>query len=254
MTAYKHKKYRLSIQFALDGFSFLVYNPEKLRIVQEKEIIYSGKEKFYDWLKVKLAGEEAFRQDYRGINVLYTPTKHTLVPNLYLEDKKEKELFSLTFPLEETEMIESESIGDNTLLSSMKSELYNLVADYFPKAEKKTTPTLLLEHVQNKKSWNVAVLVLYNKLHITIIKDEKVQLSNSFDFKTKDDLLYYILYVFDNFSIPVAESSIQLFGNQNYLPLLKSELSRYHNGISYLTSFNGIISKLSMGNLLLLNL
>ncbi|PVX49366.1 uncharacterized protein DUF3822 [Balneicella halophila] len=253
MTANNNTTYSLSIQLALDGFSFLLYNRNKNSIELEKEVRYTEQEKFYDWLKVKLAKEEILRRKYESINLLYTPEKFTLVPTVFIEEKKLKELFSLTFPLEETEMIESEMVGNYTMLSAITSDYYNLVKDYFPKLKVKTTPTLLLEMLDTSTIWNIGVVILYQKLHIIVIKDDKVQLCNSFQFLTKDDLLFYMLYTFDNLDIPVTNSSIQLFGNRDYLPLLKNELTRYHNDIRIMEPACGLTSKIPMGNLLLSN-
>lgn len=254
MTKPKNTAYRLSIQFSLDGFSFIIYNEGKLAVEQEKEVKYTAQEKFYDWLKVKLAKEEAFRLNYTKINLLYTPVKYSLIPSYLLEEDKEKELLSLNFPIENTEMIKTEMLNDYAMLSLIPCDLYNLVKDYFPTTINKTTPTLLIEQANATTQWVIGVMVLYAKLHIIIKKNDEIQLSNSFNFQTKDDLLFYMLYTFDNLSIPVADSCIQLLGNRDYLPLLKNELSRYHNDVRIVKSPNGVISKLPLGNLLLLNL
>lgn len=253
MTVNKNNKYRLSIQFALDGFSFLVYNQHELRIVEEKKILYTAKDKFHDWLKVKLASEKAFREQYISTSLLYSPEKYTLVPKNFSDPTKQKQLFSISFPLEETEMIETEEVGKYTMLSTITADTYNLLNDYFPNAKWKTSPSFLLENIRSKKEWNVGVLILYKQLHLIIEKEDKVQLSNNFNFRTKADLLYYMLYVFDNLEIPIAQSSIQLLGNQNYLNLLKEELSRYHPSVYVAKRPDGIATKTPMGNLLLSN-
>lgn len=254
MTTKTHKKNRLSIQFALDGFSFLVYDQSTLSIVQEKEVLYTGKDKFYDWLKVKLAREVAFRKQYKAVHLLHTPVKYTLVPEDFIEPGKLKSLFSVVFPLEETEMIKYERINDKVMLASITADSYNLLNTHFPNTNWKTSPAFLLEKMKNTKQWNIGVLVLYNHLHLVVGKENTVQLSNNFYFRTKDDLLYYILYAFDTLEIPVAQSSIQLFGNQNYLPLLKTELSRYHSAVYVASRPDGIVSEIPLGNLLLSNL
>lgn len=255
MTTKTNKNNRLSIQFALDGFSFLVYNDDKLKIIEQKEVLYTPKEKFYDWLKVKLAGVSLFREKYTYISLLYSPEKYILVPKLFLEEEKQKELFMLSYPLDETEMIESEKIDDTILLSTINSDIYNLLTDYFPKANWQTTPLLLLKQLQSNKKWNIGALLLYNQLCIVVKKEEQVQLCNHFYFRAKDDLLYYILYTFDNLSIPVAESCIQLLGNQNYTELLAKELRRYHPHIIIPSSdTKHTDAEISMGKLLLSNL
>ncbi len=247
-------KYKLSIQLSLDGFSFLIFDAEKNRIVREKEVVYTQEDNFYDWLKVKLVAEDLLKRKYASTQILFCTEKQTLVPKEFAKDTKDKDLFAVNFPLEKTEMIMSEDINDIVILSALNSDMYNLIKDYFPKAKWKTIPLFLLEQTQTPKEWNVKLLLLKNRLHIVTNNNDKVQLCNSFPFQTKDDLLYYILYVFDNLDIPVANSSIRLWGNQDYCELMSETLERYHSDVQLTKNTLKISSKTALGRLLLSNL
>ncbi len=254
MIIQQKNNYKLSIQLALDGFSFLIYDSEKNRIVKEKEVLYTQKENFYDWLKVKLIAEDLLKRKYTSTQILFCSEKQTLVPKELAKENKDKDLFVINFPLEKIEMIVSENIDDVVILSAINSDFYNLIKDYFPKAKWKTTVLFLLEQEQTQKEWNVKLLLLNNKLHIMVSNKNKLQFYNSFSFQTKDDLLYYILYVFDNLDISVANSSIRLWGNQNYCKLMSETLERYHTDVQLVSGNLKIGSKTTFGQLLLSNL
>lgn len=248
------KKHKLSIQFSLNGFSFLVFATKSRRLVKEKEVKHTASEDFYDWLRVKLAGEDDFRKQYETVSLLYTPEKYTVLPNELSKKEQERELFSVAFPLLNEEILFSEKLAQQTLLSAIPKNVKELIEHYFPKAKWQSTPAFLIRQMENLKKWDIGVLLLNNKIYLAIHKDEKLQLCNSFSFTTKDDLLYYLLYAFDNLNIPVAESCIQLYGNQNYVKLLASELQRYHADIVLPPQTLSSGTKTQFSNLLLLNI
>ncbi len=248
------KQHKLSIQFALNGFSFLVFDSKARRIVEEKEALHTGTSPFYDWLRVKLAGEETFRKQYEKIHLLYVPEKYTLLPSHFYDKEKERKVFSLAFPLKNEEMLFSEKLGEQTLLSTIPENVHTLVKDYFPSATWKSAVAFLIQQTENLKTWNLGVLLFHNKMHIVIFNDGKLQLCNSFTFTTKDDLLYYMLYAFDNLDIPVAESCIQLYGNQDSVKLLAYELHRYHDDVVLPPQTLSSGAKTPMSNFLLLNI
>ncbi len=231
----------------------MVFDSKTRRIVKEKEVLHTGTTPFYDWLRVKLAGEEAFRKQYEKIHLLYVPEKHTLLPSNFYDKEKEREIFSLAFPLKNEETLFSEKIGEQTLLSAIPENVHRLVKEYFPSAIWKSAFAFLIRQTEDLKTWNLGVLLLYDKMCLTSFKDNKLQLCNNFTFTTKDDLLYYMLYAFDNLDIPVAESCVQLYGNQDYVKLLADELHRYHDDVVLppQTLSNG--EKTPMSNFLLLN-
>ncbi len=254
MTTQKNKGNRLSIQLSLDGFSFLVFAPHKLKIRKEKEVQNTEIQPFHDWLKVKLSAEELFRKSYTKTQILYTPNKITVVPTELVQDDTIREVFQLAHPLENNEIVVPENIGAYTFLYAIPEDIYNLMKNYFPKAEWTSAPTFLLKKLKNTKKWNVAVLVLQKRIYIVCTKNEELMFSNSFAFQTKDDLLYYMLYVFDHFDIQVAESSVQLWGNQDYLELLAEKLERYHDTVQVARKAYGTATKSTFGNLLLSNI
>ncbi|MBS9768836.1 MAG: DUF3822 family protein [Flavobacteriaceae bacterium] len=254
MTITKNKEHKLSIQLGLNGFSFLVYNTQKEEVIQEKEVQYNGETPYLDWLKVKLASKETFRQEFSSTNLLFAPEKYTLVPNSLFEKEKIASLFSVSHPIEETEKILFEQTKEHTILYAIPHNMQEVMEDFFPKYKQKTVPYFLLKNAQNTKKWNVVFFIDYKKIYVAVFKENTIILSNSFQFQTKDDLLYYMLYIFDNFEIAIEQSTMQLWGHLAYCEMLKEKLSRYHNDIC-ISAKNAYFSpKTNWGNILLSNI
>ncbi len=251
MKVQQTNKYKLSIQLALDGFSFLIFDSEKNRIVKEKEFLYTQKKNFYDWLNENLAKEEVLKKKYISTQILICTEKQTLVPKEFAKEDKEKDVLAINFPIGKTEMILSENLDEIVILSAIDSELYNLVKGYFSEAKWETIPLFLLkQQEQISKSWNIKVLLLNNRLHIMVSRNGKVQLYNSFSFQTEDDILYYVFYIFDNLDIPVTNSTIRLWGNQNYCKTTSTSLRNYHPDIQIVNHRARIKTETTFGQLL----
>ena len=75
-----------------------------------------------------------------------------------------------------------------------------------------------------------------NLLNITIFKDEKLVFSNAFLFNTKEDVLYYILFTFEQLKISTDSVEVKLYGhvvkNEELYKLLYDYIRNIEFGIN----------------------
>ena len=90
-----------------------------------------------------------------------------------------------------------------------------MVSNFFPSAILKPQQSILIkQYIQAKKKLDNAYLFFNeNILNITIFKDEMLVFSNAFLFKTKEDLLYYILFTFEQLKISTESVNVKLYGH-----------------------------------------
>jgi hypothetical protein len=78
-----------------------------------------------------------------------------------------------------------------------------------------------------------------NILNITIFKDENLVFSNAFLFKTKEDILYYILFTFEQLKISTESVKVKLYGhivkNDEIYKLLYDYIRNIEFGINMTT-------------------
>lgn len=251
MLATDYSKCRLSIQFSLSGFSFVVFNAINNELIVEKETLYPNTNNFIEWLKIKLAGESFFRENYLDIRIYWLPHKYTTVPKALFNTQRQQDIFNIVHPIKDDELLKTEEESDIVLLYTIEASLYQLIKDYFPKGDWQIPLLQEKNRFQTDKEWLVYFLIFYKEVYITLWKNGKLQLCNNYYFQTKDDLLYYTLYTFDNLDIPVAQSSILFNGHMPYIEMMQKEISKYHNTISIINNPYKIETKKPISNFLL---
>lgn len=251
MTDFEYKKYRLSIQFSLDGFSFLVVNPETMQIVEEKRNVADLEQSFLSWMKIKLASEPLFREKYERVSVAFAPQKYTAVPTLFFKEENKEELFSVVHSLDSSEVLHHERGNEVVMLYAISKDLVALFEDFLPQASWKTHPFYATQVAKKEKEWGIYVQVLKREVLITVVNSQGLQLSNSFHCTTVADQMYYVLYCVENMQIPIKESIITLDGDESLIAELDESLSHYHPVVSRAYMHLGIESKVPFGNLLL---
>ncbi|MBK6285166.1 MAG: DUF3822 family protein [Draconibacterium sp.] len=92
----KTKNYILSIQVCLDGFSFLIVDPNEKQIVAIKNspIKISNENLLARHLKEWLTSEALLKNQFESVRLIYYSENFTLVPKEYYAEKSKKFGFS----------------------------------------------------------------------------------------------------------------------------------------------------------------
>ena len=91
----------------------------------------------------------------------------------------------------------------------------NFMFQHFGEFEYKHTITALLEKLLNRDVGKPTMLVNVSntKLDIVVIADNKLQLCNTFKTHTKEDFLYYILFVAEQLQMSPEDFELNLMGD-----------------------------------------
>jgi hypothetical protein len=185
--------------------------------------------------------EKTLQLKYRKTTITFSNIAYTLVPNYLFVNEHSKEI--LEFSTDISDVIKLEKIReiDSTLIYSISEEIENLVSNFFPSATLKPQQSILIEqYIQAKNKLDNAYLFFNeNILNITIFKDENLVFSNAFLFKTKEDILYYILFTFEQLKISTESVKVKLYGhivkNDEIYKLLYDYIRNIEFGINMTT-------------------
>ena len=93
----------------------------------------------------------------------------------------------------------------------------NYIFETFGEFVYKHSSSILIESVLNNPEPSeepiVYINVNKNTLEILVVKDNKLQLFNVFEFYSKEDFIYYVLFVFEQLKLDVETTFVQLSGN-----------------------------------------
>ncbi len=238
----KSKQYWMSILINKSGLSFVVLDTVAKKVIAHKyiEITKVDNQKEYCYFINKIFKADDFLEpEYHKISIVYQGFNSISIPeDLYSEQHKEK-FFELNSELNPEDVIVSNRLDQINArkLFTIPNCILDTIEDNFPKAKLYHQSSPIIQSVlKNKLSESVYLNINSDFFDIQIFDKKKLILDNAFKYKTKEDLLYYLLYTFEQLGLNPKDQKIILFtsvqeGNENI-----SFLQNYFGGLD-LASF-----------------
>ena len=212
----------LSIQINLNGLSFCILNKETNAIEFLKTLPFSSKlnpSDVLNHLKAELSSNTVFSEDFDSVTVIHQNELSTLVPkSLYNENNKADYLKFNSKILRNDFITEDEvSINDSINVYVPYVNINNYIFDTFGEFIYKHSSSVLVDSILNKEknSEHTIVYVNCNKntLELLVVNKGQLQLFNVFAYHSKEDFIYYILFVYEQLQLDVEKIPLQLSGN-----------------------------------------
>ena len=228
----------LFVLIGANRFSYFISTPEKQVVIQNSQIIEN--EALINIIKKDLSLNNNFNQVTIGFISPYS----TLVPNLiYQEDKAITYLeSSFRLPHQHYHLTDNLPSMQCQNVYTAPIEVYNLFQNKFTNLHyfHATSPLLLAwqkEAVQLQDA-SVYINVLSNSFQIAAFNREKLLLSNTYEFKSAKDFIYYTLLVFDQLGLNVEKIPLYLSGEVMKASEIYNLLYRYIRNINFLKRTN----------------
>jgi len=203
--------YHLSVQIGLTHFSYCIINTSTFSVEYFKNYQLNNTNDIINLIN----DDEVIKSDFFSSSVAFVNFPSTLIPNKVFTKTSAKEM--LEFNSETHEIINTDVLKeiDVHLAYSIPQELDNIATTYFPNAKQKAQQSILIDEFS--KEYNTeptAYLYLSeNTLNITAFKNEKLIFNNSFNFETKEDILYFVLFAFEQLKLDTNNVNTLLFGD-----------------------------------------
>ena len=241
----------VSIQLSLDGFSFCILN-------DQNEIVNATK---YDFAESCITPEELlnrvkeiFEKDanlhYNFINIMvvHQNNLNTLVPVDYFDDRSLKSYLSYSVKTFSSDYITFDNVASinakNVFVPFVN--INNYLLDHFGDFNFYHHQTLLLEKLaklNSKKSKKVIVHIGTSLMDILVLESEKLHLINSFDYQTKEDFVYYLLFVYEQLQLDANDIPLEIIGNIDIESELYQIVYKYIRHIKLIEEDNSIIKE-----------
>jgi hypothetical protein len=160
-------------------------------------------------------------------------SQFTLMPNLSVEQLPADAIPNFLKWNTNSEL----SILKNPLLFDNISILFQIskkqLTKTFPAATFKHGVEILVNQcmLSNQKD-TLTVVLIDNQLILSVIKDGKLQLSNIFQVESNEEVIYYIMLMFQELNLDAEKVSIQLYGECEEKPYLEEHLSSFVRNVT----------------------
>ncbi|NOY37794.1 MAG: DUF3822 family protein [Chlorobi bacterium] len=236
------QSYHLSIQLGLNGLSFCILDTITNKYIALRHFPLTGdtdKQEYPDRFGKIVETDDFLRKSFKSSAVMVETFKSTLVPAALFRKEEKDTYFTFSHALEEDEVILTDKLSgtDAYCLYATPSDLLRFVEKYFSDAVTlhHTTPFIegLFRNATSKgKEAAVHVLIHDTCFDIAVTRKQKLSLVNTYLYRQVNDMVYFILYIFQMLQLDQQTVPIILEGKINAQSSLIETLKRYVKNVS----------------------
>tara|TARA_B100000902_G_C27322387_1_gene925604 strand:- start:6697 stop:7533 length:837 start_codon:yes stop_codon:yes gene_type:complete len=208
------EEYHLSLKIGVNNFSFCILDNKKLYY----QYIYTCK---WDKNSIKENSEELIniisknpflQSKFCSYSLMYSGFPNTLIPYDIKTDGVKKKILELQSDTFEN-IFEDQLISNKIkIIYSIPKEITEITKACFPIAKNMSEDKVLIEQYIKNKNLTMYANIENMKVIITVVSDEKLIFHNSFNFITKEDLLYYMLFCIEQLNLSTETTEVVLYG------------------------------------------
>ncbi|WP_411896196.1 DUF3822 family protein [Winogradskyella sp. A2] len=212
----------LSIQVNLNGLSFCILNRTSNTVEYLKNFIFESKLTPFDVLnrlKTELSSNMAFADDFNEVLVIHQNELASLVPKQLYDDKYKADYLKFNSKILKTDFIATDELVINESINVYVPfvNINNFVFDTFGTFIYKHSSTVLIDSIlqreENSETSKVFINVNTTSIELAVFNNKELQLFNVFEYYSKEDFIYYILFVFEQLKLDTETTRVELSGN-----------------------------------------
>ena len=238
----------LSIQLSLDGFSFCIYNKLLNEIEAFAEYQFNqGSISPFKHLELveKIVDKEPILQHkYKSVNVIHSNNLVTQVPKPLFNKNNLADYLKHTVKVLENDFITYDTICNTDIINVYIPfvNINNYLLDKYGSFIYKHSSTIFIENsineFKNLEGDFCIVNVLDTNFEMVVLKNNQFKLFNCFNFTTKEDFIYYILFTAEQLKLNPEEFNLILLGAIEKESELYSILYQYIRNIKFYSPNN----------------
>ena len=242
-------KRKLSIQFSLDGFSFCTTNTHN-EVLEFSSYTFSKTKNSPELVLEKLQDifkkEKSLQYDFETVTVIHQNNLNTLVPNEYFKEDALKSYLKYSIKTIATDLITFDELdfmnSKNVYIPYVN--INNFLFQNFGEFEYKHYSSVLLEKLFSIASNDICCYIHVSKstFDIVIIKNSNLQFFNIFEYRTKEDFMYYVLFTLEQLELSTEETLVSVLGDIEEDSDLFRLMYTYIRNIDFLSSKNAVFN------------
>ncbi len=214
----------LSIQISLSGLSFCILNRESKTITTLNHVDFEKKLNPFEVLDklIHLFNTETVLQTpFNKVNLIHTNELSTLVPKPLFKEDCLADYLKFNSKILKSDFIAFDDINSNDSVNVYVPyvNINNFIYEKFGSFTYKHFSTILIERIlfieKNADDVKLYANVNSNHFEIIVLEKGKLILYNTFEYVTKEDFVYYILFTAEQLKLNPETLNLMLIGNIN---------------------------------------
>jgi hypothetical protein len=171
------------------------------------------------------------KKQYEHVSVNYFTHQFTLCPNAFYSSDNSRSMLEFNTGPTLNKLILNDDINpDIKLIYSIDESLKSSLGQIFPHHTLKHTLTVLskLTLVSEELAREQAILAIHSTYIEVVLKhNQKLLLANQYPAKTQEDILYYVLFILEQYQLNPLTTNITITGNVDSNSELIRSLKKY---------------------------
>ena len=232
--------YIMTIQYSLDGLSFVVFDTAENKFIALKHYHTTEKNISLETLLLELQEKESLNFDeFKNVNILIDNNNNTFVPKDYFQEETKEDYLSL-LNIKHSNVLTDDIAEHNIMNVYSYDDKFNFLNDNIKVYHSSSIliKKLLKEFSGRNPETRAFVNVKNNSYELIIINNDKLVFHNYFNFNTKEDFLYFILFTFDQLNIDNESIPLYFLGFIEEKSPVVELCSRYIRNIRFFNRDN----------------
>ncbi|EGV42032.2 DUF3822 family protein [Bizionia argentinensis JUB59] len=211
----------LSIQISLNGLSFCILNTESKTVVFLKEISTEKRETPFTILEMLITAfktEKELQTSFNNIQIIHENELATLVPDVLFQEENLADYLKFNSKILRSDFIGFDKIDINKSVNVYVPyvNINNYIYEKFGTFSYKHFSTILIESILKKEKGETFTKMYAHiqstHFEIIVVKNGELLLYNSFEYTTKEDFIYYVLFTAEHLKLNPDELILQFLG------------------------------------------
>ena len=212
----------LSIQVGLNGLSFLVLDIFTKKVELIRDIKFAEKITPQQLLKnliEEFDNIDLLNENFNKIQVIHDNEVQTLVPSALFEEANLSDYLKFNAKIFKNDFITYDAITNQEIMSVYVPyvNVNNYIFEKFGSFEYKHSSTVIIDKVlqieKNIKEKSLYVNVEKSNIDILVISSNSLLFYNKFNFNTKEDFIYFILFTIEQLELNPEKLNCKFLGS-----------------------------------------
>ena len=207
-------RYHLSIQLGIHHFSYCLLNTTTFTYDYAKKYPLASKDNTATEITEIINNDAILKAEFSSQSVAFVNFPSTLVPSKLYKKEEDETLLAFNTKVNGTVLADNIVSQKAHLIYSVPESILTIVSNFFPKAKYKSQESILIQQYSQLNTEKKKAYLYLNeqKVGITIFDGDKLIFNNSFKYTSKEDLLYYVLFSFEQLKLSPDSIEVTVFG------------------------------------------
>lgn len=215
-------KKELSIQISLSGLSFCILNNLHTEVAFLKRFDFKSRltpETVLIELQGIISNHPLLSQPFDNVLVLFQNGLSNFVPQEFFEEQNAADYLKFSSKIIKTDFISYDKLKVNNSINVFVPyiNINNYLFEVYGEFEYKHASTIFVEQIINKEKGALDDKIYLNvepfHFEMGVIKKGQFQLYNTFEYDTKEDFIYFVLFSIEQMKLDTESVIVKLTGN-----------------------------------------